>query len=214
MFRALTTLYKRANIVLYLPKRQFFNGNTIIMNKYWIKATILLIIANFFVSPIALAAYEKADFFSSIGSLIRQNVVFSPFLVGDYLGNEGNALNTVGGTALVAKNSPGLLYEPISGKYRIYTVTITAYSSSVDETDDTPFITASGTYTRDGVAAANFLALGSKVQIPELFGNKTFFVEDRMNRRYTERLDIWFPTKWEAKRFGKRRAQIIAYEGI
>lgn len=184
------------------------------MNKYLIKSTILLIIVNFLVSPIALAAYEEADFFSSIGSLIRQDVVFSPLLMGKHLSNEGENLNTVWGTALIAKNDPGLLYQPISGRYRIYTVTITAYSSSVDETDDTPFITASGTYTRDGVVAANFLSLGSKVQIPELFGNKTFFVEDRMNRRYTERLDIWFPSKWEAKQFGRRKAQIIAYEGI
>lgn len=184
------------------------------MKKYWKKATIMLIIANFFVNPVALAAYEGVTFFSSIGSLIRQDVVFSPLLVGDYIYNEGENLETVGITALVAKNNPGLIYKPISGDYRVYTVTITAYSSSVDETDDTPFITASGTYTRDGVVAANFLSLGSKVKIPELFGNKTFLVEDRMNKRYTERLDIWFPSKWEAKKFGKRKAQVISYEEI
>ena len=39
-------------------------------------------------------------------------------------------------------------------------VWLTAYSSSVDETDDTPFITASGKHVRDGIVATNFLPFG------------------------------------------------------
>ncbi|MBU4466828.1 hypothetical protein KKF47_02055, partial [Patescibacteria group bacterium] len=49
-------------------------------------------------------------------------------------------------------------------------MTITAYSSTVWETDDTPFITAAGTQTRDGVIASNLLPFGTKVKIPKLFG--------------------------------------------
>jgi 3D (Asp-Asp-Asp) domain-containing protein len=84
---------------------------------------------------------------------------------------------------------------------RIYT-TITGYSSSYDETDDTPWLTAAGTIARNGIAASNFLPLGTKIRIPKLFGQKTFVIEDRLHSRFYDRIDIWFPTKWEAKHFG------------
>lgn len=87
-------------------------------------------------------------------------------------------------------------------------VPITAYSSSVDETDDTPFITASGSYTADGVAAANFLPFGTKFRIPKIFGDKVFVVEDRMHRSYNYRIDIWFPSKEEAIQFGYQFTEV------
>lgn len=89
-----------------------------------------------------------------------------------------------------------------------YTVTATAYSSTVDQTDDTPFITASGTYVRDGIAAANFLPFGTVFRIPDLYGDKTFVVEDRMNKRYWHRIDIWFPERQMAKEFGIKQIRI------
>lgn len=79
---------------------------------------------------------------------------------------------------------------------------ITGYSSSYDETDDTPWITAYNTLVREGVVASNILPFGTKLKIPSLFGDKIFIVEDKMNPRYNEHLDIWFPTKWQAKEFG------------
>lgn len=85
-----------------------------------------------------------------------------------------------------------------------YWVTITAYSSDPEETDDTPYITASGKWVEDGVAASNFLPLGTKIKIPELFGDKIFTINDRMNNRFNDRIDIWVPTKWEAIQFGKK----------
>lgn len=88
-------------------------------------------------------------------------------------------------------------------------VTLTAYSSTVDQTDDTPFIAASGKHVYDGMIAANFLPFGTKVKIPELFGDKVFTVHDRMNRRYTERVDIWFAERQDALNFGIRTAEII-----
>ena len=89
-----------------------------------------------------------------------------------------------------------------------YVVTATAYSSTVDQTDDTPFITASGTYVRDGIAAANFLPFGTVFKIPEIYGDKIFVVEDRMNRRYWHRVDIWFPERQMAKEFGIKQIRI------
>ncbi len=93
--------------------------------------------------------------------------------------------------------------EPWSVKARI-----TAYSSRVEETDDTPHITASGTNVRPGVVAANWLPFGTRVKIPELFGQKVFVVEDRMHKRNGDKLDVWFPSTEEALRFGTQVARI------
>ncbi|MEX2053980.1 MAG: hypothetical protein WD883_00305 [Candidatus Colwellbacteria bacterium] len=88
------------------------------------------------------------------------------------------------------------------------TVTITAYSSEVGQTDSTPFITASGTHVRTGVVAANWLPIGTKVKIPSLFDDQVFVVEDRMHSRHTNRLDVWFPNRAEAVRFGLKKAEV------
>lgn len=88
----------------------------------------------------------------------------------------------------------------------------TAYSSTPDQTDDSPFITASGTKVHDGIVAANFLPLGTKIKIPEIYGDKVFVVEDRMNRRYWQKIDIWFPTRSEALDFGIQKVKIQLVE--
>ena len=88
-------------------------------------------------------------------------------------------------------------------------VTITAYSSTEDQTDDSPFIAASGKRVHDGMIAANFLPFGAKVKIPELFGDKIFTVNDRMNRRFNTRVDIWFPDRETAINFGIKTAEIV-----
>lgn len=85
---------------------------------------------------------------------------------------------------------------------------ITAYSSTPDQTDDSPFIMASGKHVYDGAVASNFLPLGTKVRFPELYGDKVFVVEDRMNRRFQDRIDIWMPTRSEALTFGMRYASV------
>ncbi len=91
---------------------------------------------------------------------------------------------------------------------KIYYVTSTAYSSTEDQTDDTPFITAMGTHVRDGVVAANFLPFGTVLRIPEIYGDKTFVVEDRMNNRYDYRIDLWFPTREAANDWGVKKVKI------
>ncbi|MDP3974863.1 MAG: hypothetical protein Q8P88_01055 [Candidatus Jorgensenbacteria bacterium] len=91
-------------------------------------------------------------------------------------------------------------------------VWVTAYSSTPEETDNTPFITARNTEVRDGIVAANFLPFGTKLRIPEHFGDKVFTVEDRMHRRKTNFVDIWMPTKEEAKQFGISYTSIVILE--
>lgn len=92
---------------------------------------------------------------------------------------------------------------------RIERLEITGYSSSPDETDDTPHITASGKCTKRGIIAANHLPFGARVKIPELFGDLEFVVEDRMHRRFSDRIDIWFSSKEEARQFGKKISEVI-----
>lgn len=94
---------------------------------------------------------------------------------------------------------------------KIIWVLATAYTSAIEETDATPCLTSIGhdlcqQYEEQGFGntiAANFLAYGRQTKIPEFFGGKIFIVRDRMNERYGYgRIDIWMPTKEEAKEFG------------
>ncbi len=88
---------------------------------------------------------------------------------------------------------------------KTYTVDSTAYTSSVEECDSDPFITADGSTTRDGIIAANFLPFGTKVRIPSLFGDKIFEVHDRMNARYWYRIDVWMEKKADMRQYGIHR---------
>ncbi len=97
-------------------------------------------------------------------------------------------------------------------KVTIRKVWLTAYTSSPEETDDTPFITASGGQTGDGVAAANFLPFGTKFKVPAVFGDKIFTIEDRMHPRKVNFVDLWVKDKETAYRIGIRQAEIAILE--
>ena len=86
---------------------------------------------------------------------------------------------------------------------------VTAYSSTPDQTDDTPFETALGTEVRDGIVATNMLPFHTKVMIPRLFGNKVFTVEDRMHPRKKNFIDIWVPTRKEALDIGINQLDVV-----
>ena len=102
---------------------------------------------------------------------------------------------------------------PIPKAVKRMKVIATAYSSTSCQTDDTPFITAANTWVRKGVVANNLLPFGTKIRIPELFGEKIFIVEDRMNPRMSYyRIDIWFPSYQEAKNFGVKTTDIEILE--
>jgi len=111
----------------------------------------------------------------------------------------------VGQTSFVAAKTPPNKKRVVAWRMWLF---VTAYSSTPDQTDSTPFITASGTRVRDGIIAANFLPIGTKIRFPTLYGDKIFVVEDRMNKRYYYRADIWMSTRWQAKQFGLRNVPI------
>lgn len=90
---------------------------------------------------------------------------------------------------------------------------ITAYSSTPSQTDSTPFITASGKEVADGIIANNLLPFGTKVRIPQLYGDKVFVVEDRMHSRKGKyHADIWMPEYSQAKNFGAKITEIEILE--
>lgn len=74
---------------------------------------------------------------------------------------------------------------------------ITTYNAEEAQTDSDPLIMASNKKVYEGAVASNCHSLGTEIEID---GLGTFVVEDRMNRRYTEkcgteeeRIDIF---KW------------------
>lgn len=86
---------------------------------------------------------------------------------------------------------------------------ITAYNSVEWQTDSTPCIAADGTdiclryQAGECIIAANFVPLGTKLYIDKI-GLCT--VADRMNKRYSNRVDIFFDKDVErATKFGLQR---------
>lgn len=155
----------------------------------------------------SIAGFNVRSFAADIGSGILG--------FGDDGGRLDNVENNISDIPLIQGNSILASHIPLAPKIRRYSISkgevfvvATAYSSTPEETDSSPFITASGTYVREGVVAANFLPFGTVIKIPDLFGDKTFVVEDRMNKRYFWNVDIWFPTKNAAREFGVKRVRV------
>jgi 3D (Asp-Asp-Asp) domain-containing protein len=121
---------------------------------------------------------------------------------------EYSNLVAVEGNSLVAVSNPA---DPV--RFRTLKVIVTGYSSTTWQTDDTPFVTASGKYVEDGVIANNMLPFGTRVKIPELYGDKIFVVEDRMAaKKGFYHVDVWFSDYSEAKDFGAKTTYIEVLE--
>jgi len=117
-----------------------------------------------------------------------------------------NTLAMIEGNSLLAIANPT---NPAPQPARRISVVVTGYSSTSWETDDDPFITAAGTWVREGIIANNMLPFGTKIKIPEIFGDKVFVVEDRMSwEKGNYQFDIWFPDYWQALNFGAKRTYI------
>lgn len=133
-----------------------------------------------------------------LSAALRDNVVVQPT----------SLLTIQEKTTLVATNKTNTANQRNVSNKKVMTVRASAYSSTPDQTDASPFITAKGTRVRDGIIAANFLPFNTLVKIPELYGDKVFVVEDRMNPRYTNTIDIWFPDRQSAIQFGRKTVKI------
>lgn len=92
-------------------------------------------------------------------------------------------------------------------------IVFTAYNSEIGQCDATPCITANGfdvcKHDKEDTIAMNGIKMGTKIRIPDLFGDRVFVVRDRMNARYnSNRADIWMKDKSAAKQFGVKVAKV------
>jgi len=171
------------------PKMRTILKNSI----YWLKKATIVLIILVLALNMQIEEANAAWSFRDISALIENRAE-----------NISNLPLIIGGDSIMCVN------ESLPPK--MLSVILTAYSSTVDQTDDTPFITASNTRTRDGVIAANFLAFGTKVKIPSVFGDKVFTVEDRMAKKHNDKIDIWFSERYLAKNFGIQKADVLILE--
>ena len=105
------------------------------------------------------------------------------------------------------ENDDSRFYVRAEENHRLVVAEISAYTSSVDETDDTPTLMADGTTTRHGaIACPSKYSFGTQVQI----GDDKYFCSDRMNKRYrdSEHFDIWVESKEKAFAWGRRTLTI------
>ncbi len=122
---------------------------------------------------------------------------FTDYIANDrYINVEKDAMLAAGNVKVISKKK----------------VLITAYSSTPDQTDSSPLITAAGTHVHDGIVAANFLPFGTKVRMPAIYPNKIFTVEDRMKSNV--KMDIWFSSRQEAMNFGAKVIEIEIIENL
>lgn len=100
-------------------------------------------------------------------------------------------------------------------KSRMLEVTATAYTSSVGETDSTPNISAWGDRLKPGMrviaVSRDLLAMGlthgTLVQIEGF--EKDFIVLDKMNKRWTKKVDLYMGyDKQAALNWGKKKVNI------
>jgi 3D (Asp-Asp-Asp) domain-containing protein len=101
-----------------------------------------------------------------------------------------------------------------------HVVSITAYTNSVKETDNTPNITASGKKVKKGYIAVSRDLL-SKWGGREAFGSKVYIldmgifeIQDVMNKKWKKKIDIFMYDVNKAKKFGiKKNITIIKLKG-
>lgn len=110
----------------------------------------------------------------------------------------------------------------------VITAKSTAYNSLAAQTDSTPFVTATGARTRFGVVALSRdllrrIPYGSIVRIEDLgtwangrgrgtynrmLSGVNFIVEDTMNIRKRNTIDVWMPTRRAAIQWGARQIRV------
>lgn len=156
------------------------------------KNTAILVI-----SAVSFAALFFFDLKAEANPSVEAHTIKGPLAI-----IQGNSLSALTGSAFTQPKVKSTIK-----------MVLTAYSSTPEETDNTPFITASGSRVADGIVANNMLPFGTEVRIPEIYGDKIFVVEDRMNARMSDnRIDIWFPEHRLAEEFGVKRASIEILE--
>jgi 3D (Asp-Asp-Asp) domain-containing protein len=139
----------------------------------------------------------------------QETIIINDSVVKDAIMDpEAAKLNAPAGTSTSPVKTDRIIRESVH--------TMTAYNSEAGQTDDSPCITANGfdvcKHGIEDTLAANFLPLGTKVKIPDLFGDRVFVVRDRMNKKHPNRVDVWMKDRHAAIHFGVKVAKIQVIE--
>ncbi len=122
-----------------------------------------------------------------------------------------------------------LLFATFTPAQNTLQVTMTAYSSTEAQTDDTPRITATGAEVREGIIAVSRdlletqLPYGTKVRVVNLqaeengcggFDTGVLEVQDTMSAQKTNQVDVWLPTTEQALEWGECVAtlEVVSYD--
>ena len=103
---------------------------------------------------------------------------------------------------------PELIYEQDRGNDLI--MTVTAYTSCPNETDDTPFLTATMDSVRVGVVAGDpeIFKFGTKFIIPGYNKGRACVMLDSGSKIKGYSLDVWMKSKEEARKWGRRKIKV------
>jgi len=116
-----------------------------------------------------------------------------------------------------ANNIKAIIENPAENS-GFYMIDLSAYNSEPNQTDSTPWITASGKECKPGVLALSRDLLNDYTEgAPFTFGDKVlcikiygvFEVEDTMHKRKKMRGDVWKMERKEAYKFGIHRGVVI-----
>lgn len=142
---------------------------------------------------------------------MRKLLILLGIMLGPYKTGDGVIMSYSGDYDIVAKI--------LQSKMR--TVTMTAYTPSKDETDETPFITANGETIKFGngkfsgtIAVSRDLfkqgyRFGDSVLLYQDSILGVFKINDLMHRRWKNRIDICVNDKKMAYQIGKQRVKIL-----
>lgn len=92
------------------------------------------------------------------------------------------------------------------------TLTVTAYSPTRDQCDDTPFVTASNNRVREGICAVSRdlyskgWGFGKRVFVE---GHGVFVIDDLMGQRAEQQIDIFMRDRDQALEFGRRQLEVM-----
>ena len=86
-------------------------------------------------------------------------------------------------------------------------VSVTSYNNDINQTDDTPNVTASNRPVREGMVAVSrdflsYVKYGDLMYV-ECF-DRWFIVDDAMNKRFTKRIDIFLFDRKESLKINKK----------
>jgi len=163
----------------------------------------------------AVAADTELTFTQKPALLALAQTTMPSYSFSQMFSQDSGFLTLLYGSAITGQMNPLFQRQSQTGKPNIQAsiistpsvsetrrVLTTAYSSTPDQTDDSPFITAMGSTVHDGIVASNFLKFGTKVRFPDVYGDKIFVVEDRMALRNSHKIDIWMESRAQALQFG------------